>query len=101
MITVTANELAKLVADDLGALRAMLTEIDAMFDRVVPGPERDAMIRHTAKVRLLTAELPMRIAERGPFKDRAHIERCAQGEVRRVLIALTEAEIFLKTVGSA
>jgi hypothetical protein len=100
MINISAVEFAKALEDDLDALRNMLIEFDALLDRVARGPERDAMIRHVAMLRLLIAELPKRIAERGPFKDNAHIERCTQDEVRRVLITLTEAEIFLKAVGA-
>jgi hypothetical protein len=100
MINISAVEFAKALEDDLDALRNMLSEFDALLDRVVRGPERDAMIRHVALLRLRIAELPKRIAARGPFKNNAHVDRCVQGEVRRALVTLTEAEIFLKAVGS-
>jgi hypothetical protein len=96
MISSTTADIAKAIGDDVEFLHTALNQLDEVLDLVERGPERDAIIRKIAKVRLLNAELPMRIASHSPFKDRAHVLACSQGEVRLVLMAITEAQLFLK-----
>ena len=43
--------------------------------------------------------MPTKIAARSPFKSRADLLACAQDEVRTVLAAVTEAELFVKAHG--
>jgi hypothetical protein len=96
MIECTAAGISHAIGSDLEFLRAMLKQADEMLDLVERGPVRDTLIRKIAKVRLLNAELPMRIAARSPFENPAQLLTCAEDEVRAVLMALTETELFLK-----
>jgi hypothetical protein len=96
MIVCTAADISNAIRSDLEFLRAMFTQFDELFDLVEPGPMRDALIRNNAKLRLLLAELPMRVAARSPFENRAQLLAYTQDEVRTVLMALTETELFLK-----
>jgi len=96
MISCTTADIATAIGSDVEFLHKALHQLDELLDLVERGPERDAMIRKIAKVRLLNAELPMRIASHSPFKDRAHVLACSQDEVRAVLMAITEAQLFLK-----
>ena len=100
-IMLTAHDLGRMLAADLIVLRQMLTDLDAMFDRVVPGPERAALLRNNAKLRSLVVALPAAIASHGPFRDSAHIRRSTQAEVRQFQIALTAAQVFLKAICTA
>jgi hypothetical protein len=95
MISFTATDISRIIGSDLDFLRATLTSADELFDLLAPGPERDTLIRHNAKLRLLLAELPQRIAEHSPFKDKANLRACADDAVRRVLAAVTETELFM------
>jgi hypothetical protein len=95
MIECTAAGISNAIRSDLEFLRAMLRQFDELFDLIKPGPVRDSLIRNNAKLRLRLAELPMRVAARSPFENPAELLACAQDEVRAVLVAVTEAELFL------
>lgn len=96
MIDLSAADVSRIIGGDLDFLRAMLTHADGLFDLIEPGPTRDTLIRNNARLRLLVAELPQRIAGRSPFKDRADVQRASEDEVRHLLTALTESEIFFR-----
>jgi hypothetical protein len=95
MIECTTADIAKAIGDDVEFLHTALNQLDEVLDLVERGPERDTMIRKIAKVRLLNAELPMRIAGHSPFESRAHALACSQDEVRLVLMAITEVQLDL------
>jgi hypothetical protein len=96
MIDLSAADVSRIIGDELDFLRATLTQAEELFDLIEPGPTRDTMIRNNAKLRLLVAELPQKIAGHSPFKDQAHVRRASEDEVRDLLTAVTESEIFFR-----
>lgn len=96
MIDLSAADISRIIGPDLDFLRATLTQADELYGLIEPGPTRDTLFRNNAKLRLLLEELPLKVAGHSPFEDQAHVLACARDEVRDLLTAVTESEIFFR-----
>jgi hypothetical protein len=101
MITASAADVERAIADDLTFVRMMLSQFDLLLSSTAPCSKRDRLIAANERLEIFFHGLPERIAEHGPFADQQAIIDAAQTEVGRALSMLNASGAILRTIGTA